>query len=110
MENGQRMIEALILSGALEVAAFDTDSNELVYSVTEKMEEVAPELYESINNQIYQVIMSLWQKGFLSMDITSESPMVSLSRWGLDENNWKVLSEVEQNVMKSVMRMHRGEI
>ena len=110
MDDAAKLVDMLILSGALEVEALDSETGELVYSITEKMEEIYPELYEEVNNQIYQGVMSLWQKGFLLMDITAMQPKVSPSPLGLNRLNWQSLSIAEYNIMNTVLRMYNGEV
>ena len=110
MDSASEMMDALILSGALEVAAIDSETGELVYAITDKMQEIYPELYEEVNNEIHRSIMSLWQKGFLLMDITARQPQVAPSAIGLDRSTWGVLSMSEYNVMNTVLRMHNGEV
>ena len=40
-------IDALILNGALEVAAIDMETGEALYKFTDKLKEISPELYET---------------------------------------------------------------
>jgi hypothetical protein len=110
MDGVSRMMDALILSGALEVSALDSETGEFVYSITEKMEEIYPELYEEVNNEIYKSIMSLWQKGFILMDIASRRPQIAPSSVGIDRSTWGILSVAEYNVMNTVLRMYNGEV
>jgi hypothetical protein len=104
------IIDALILNGALEVSAIDSETGQFVYTVTEKMAELAPEIYEEINNQIYRDVMNLWQKGLLMVNIMSDSPEVSPSEHGLDRANWTNLSDSEYSTMNTVMRLFEGGI
>lgn len=104
------MIDELILNGALEIQGLDMETGQIVFSVTEKMIELAPELYYEIEESIHKVIMSLWEKGFLAMDVTAVSPNVSPTEAALDRNNWDVLSEEQRHVMNTVMRAFEGGI
>ena len=40
------IISMLILEGALEIGALDAETGEFLYTITPKMKEVMPELYE----------------------------------------------------------------
>ena len=104
------IIDALILNGALEVSAIDSETGQFVYTVTEKMAELAPEIYEEINNQIAKDIMTLWQKRLLIVNVMSDSPEVSPSEVGLDRANWINLSDSEYSTMNTVMRLFEGGI
>jgi hypothetical protein len=102
------MIDALILNGALEISAMDSESGQMVYAVTDKMAEVAPEIYKEISDQTHRDVMSLWSKGLLVVDIMSNSPDISLTELALDRANWIDLSDSEYSVMNTVMRMFEG--
>jgi hypothetical protein len=104
------IIDSLILSGALEVTAIDSESGQLVYAVTDKMEELAPEIYREINDQIHKDVMSLWQKNLLIVDIMSDKPEVCPTEMALDRANWTNLSDSEYSTMNTVMRMFEGGI
>jgi len=104
------IIDALFLNGALELSGIDSDSGQFVYAVTEKMAELAPEIYQEINNQIYRDVMALWQRGLLMVNLISDSPEVSPSEAGLDRANWTNLSDSEYSTMNTVMRLFEGGI
>ncbi len=108
MINPKEVIDALILNGALEISAMDSETGQMVYSVTEKMAEIAPEIYREISDQTQRDIMSLWEKGLLVVDLIAESPEVSLTETALDRGNWINLSDSEYSTMNTVMRMFEG--
>lgn len=72
-------IEALILSGAVEIAGIDSKTGEPLYSFNEKIKEIMPEVYQEHLNLVNSDIMTLWEKGFLNIDLLSEDPFVSLT-------------------------------
>jgi hypothetical protein len=106
--NPQEIIDSLINSGALEIDAMDSKTGQMIFKVTDKMIEVAPSLYESISEQIYSDVMSLWQKRLVSLDVMGKNPEVSPTEFGLDRNNWAGLSEGEESVMNTIMRGYEG--
>lgn len=110
MLDPKELIDALILSGALEISAMDSESGQMVYAVTDKMEELAPEIYREINDQIQRDVMSLWQKGLLAVDLLSNSPDISITELALDRANWIDLSDSEHSTMNTVMRAFEGGI
>lgn len=77
--------EELILSGAIEISGIDEQSGEMLFNFTEKLRDVDPKLYDKMTDFFHQELMRLWEKGFISMDITQKNPTVSLTQKALDE-------------------------
>lgn len=71
------MINGLILSGALEAAGVNEDGS-LTYKFTEKAKDLVPELYNVFMENFYSSLMTLWEKGFINMDITQKNPTVTV--------------------------------
>lgn len=44
----EAMIEHLILQNAIEISGFDEETGEMLYSITDKLEEVHPRLYKEL--------------------------------------------------------------
>lgn len=53
-------MEHLVLQGALEVSGFDIDSGETLYTITDKLKTVYPEMYDDLEQtfkyNMYQMI------------------------------------------------------
>jgi hypothetical protein len=77
--------EELLLSGAVEISGIDEQSGEMLFKFTEKLKDVDPHLYSKMTDFFHQELMKLWEKGFISMDITQRNPAVSLTQKALDE-------------------------
>jgi hypothetical protein len=73
------IFDMLILNGAIEVIGLDPISGEFLYSMTEKMIEIMPEVYQEHLNQVNHQIMGLWEDGFVTVDLLDENPMVNLT-------------------------------
>jgi hypothetical protein len=73
------IFDMLILNGAIEVVGVDPISNEFLYSMTEKMVDIMPEVYQEHVNQVNNQIMNLWQDGFLNVDLLDPNPLVTLT-------------------------------
>lgn len=71
-------IEGLILAGAVEVSGIDAESGDFLYSFTERIHEIAPEIARESSELFNRYIYALWERGFIGMDIDSKNPMVSL--------------------------------
>lgn len=88
-------IERLILEGAVEVSGIDSKTGEFLYNFTPKLEELYPELHRINLKYFEEMTLSLWEKGFLNIDMLSSSPLVSLNEKALDEEARKELSQEE---------------
>jgi hypothetical protein len=66
--------DKMLLLGLIEPAALDPETGEMLYSFSKDLEQ-------------------LWELGFISMDVTHQNPMVSLTPKAFDENEIKLLDE-----------------
>lgn len=57
------MVEHLIMQGAIQFAGIDEDSGEMLYSITDKLEEVNPELYDQLYEQYRDHMFELLRRG-----------------------------------------------
>jgi hypothetical protein len=53
-------LEHLLLMGAIEIDGIDGDTGEMLYSITDKLEEVSPRMFEMLsedfNSKMYEMI------------------------------------------------------
>ena len=106
MNNSEdELIKNLILEGALEVAGVDSENGELLYSVTPKMQEIMPDMYEDHITQVNRDILNLWEKGYVNVDFLSSNPMVTISAKGLDKNEISKLTKPEIWALEEVKRL-----
>jgi len=73
----------LLFSGAVEICGIDEQSGEMLFRFTEKLKDVDPLLYKKMTDSFYKELLSLWEKGFIAMDITEENPAVSITEKAL---------------------------
>jgi hypothetical protein len=104
MDEDSKLIESLILKGAIEMAGI-SDSGEPLYNFTTKIKEVMPELYREHLNFVNSALMGLWEKGFLNMDLLDENPTVRLSEKAFDQNEISGLSEKDQFSLMEIKRI-----
>jgi hypothetical protein len=56
----QALLEHLVLQGALEISGFDLESGETLYTITDKLKSVSPDMYEDLEQtfkyNMYQMI------------------------------------------------------
>lgn len=99
------MIDKLILDGALQPAGIDEKTGEMLYQFTPKLKEVMPELYNQHLNHVNSELMNLWEKGFVNMDLLSDSPIVTLAPNAFDNKALSTLSESERWSIEEMKRL-----
>lgn len=104
VENEDKLIEELILKGALEVAGIDIETGEPLYNFTEKLKDVSPELHEQMFTFFSQEALDLWQKGFIDMDVTQSNPEVRLTPKALDAIEVMKLEKDKQFTLKQIIQ------
>lgn len=97
-------IEDLILSGAVEVAGVDPETGEMLYSFTDKLKEVSPILHSEVNRMFNSHIMKLWELDMIDMDITSDNPIVRLTKKAFHPSFLSKLNEEELYTLKEIKR------
>lgn len=100
----QEWFEKMILEGVIEFAGMDEKTGEMLYNFAPHIEETHPHLFEKVVSQMQQEIYILWEKGFLSMNITAENPLVQITEKALDEEAIvKELTRDEQRSLQLIM-------
>jgi hypothetical protein len=103
----EKRIEDLILAGAIEVSAIERETGEFLYSFTEKIHEIDPELARDSQEIFNKYLYYLWEKGFLKIDMESENPMVSLLPKCFVEEEVSGLPNKSREVLRHVMEALR---
>lgn len=109
MQNpNDEFFDELILNGFIEPAAFDSESGEMLYSFTEKARIEMPDMQRQADEYFHSMIMFFWENGFISMDMDSSNPTVSLTQKSFDEaeiNNLSADQKVSLNIIKEALRI-----
>lgn len=105
MLNEDDFIESLILKGALEVAAIDIETGQALYRFTDKLKDIDPHLYETQQAMFYEELMSLWEEGFVDMDLTDTNPTVSLTFKAFTAQEVDKLDQNKKSILKEVIRI-----
>ena len=105
MDAVDRTIEALILSGALEVSGIDSKTQEPLYSFNAKIQKIMPELYREHLNEVNRNIMILWEKGFLDVNLLEADPLVTLTNKAFDDIEIEKISREEQISLIEIKRL-----
>jgi hypothetical protein len=103
--NEDELIKNLILQGALEVAGVDSETNELLYTITSKMQEVMPDMYEDHLTQVNRDLLNLWEKGYVNIDFLLTDPVVTISEKGVDKAEISKLTKHEIWALEEVKRL-----
>ena len=61
------LLEHLVLQGGIEIADIDLDTGETYYNITDKLKEIAPELYQELEDQFKHHLFILNKRGPQSM-------------------------------------------
>ncbi len=104
MDNEDNLIDDLILQSGLEIAGIDPRTGEFLYSVTPKMKDIMPDLYEEHSQTVNREIMALWEKGFVEMDFNEDNPLVRLSPKAHDTDEINRLPEYLQSSLQEIKR------
>ena len=104
-----KMIEYLILQNALEVSGIDSATGELLYSITAKMKEVMPDLYDDHLNFVHTEILELWQQGFLEINFMEDDPTVSLTEKTLDKDELSKLTKQQLWSLEELKRVSKNK-
>jgi hypothetical protein len=105
MNDEDKLIEDLILYGALEVAGIDSSSGEFLYNITPKLKEVMPDLYEDHITTVKKNMMTLWEKGYVNIELMMDDPLVTLSDKCLDKKELKKLTQEETWALEEIKRL-----
>lgn len=99
----QSFVDTLILEGALVISGVN-DEGEIVYNVTDRLKELAPDLYHEFLKILKDSVMGLWEKGFIDMDVTKENPLIAPTDKALDLVQWKHLSKEEEQTLAALLK------
>jgi hypothetical protein len=101
----QKMIDNLILSGALQVAGIDQETGDFLYQFTQKLEEVSPDLYHEHINYVNNELMKFWENGFLEINFMDDNPMVTLTEKAFSQSEIDKLSKEDKWGIEEIKRI-----
>ena len=103
MDEDLTKLDELILNGGLEISTI-TDSGHFLYKFTDKLKDLDPELYEAVMQKMYEEVMFLWQNNFITMDITADNPVVTLTDKAFDDDALKELPDTVRANLIAVIK------
>lgn len=98
-------IEALILSGAIEVVGIDNNTHQPLYAFNSSIKEIMPELYQEHLNEVNRDIMALWESGFVDIDLLNPDPLVTLTDKAFNDDEIEDLSRELQVSLLEIKRL-----
>ena len=100
-------IDYLILNGGIEITAIDPDNGEFLYSFTDKIKELMPNMYEEHIRSVNSNVLHLWEKGFLDINFMENDPIIRLSAKAFNNEEISMLSDEDQWNLNEIKRLLR---
>ena len=99
-------MEELILSGAVEVSGIDKDSGEFLYSFTEKLAEVMPELFASKVAFIQDQLMFFYEVGMVDIqNPLGPNPIFALTDLAFEQELIDRLPEEKRKALAEIKKI-----
>lgn len=103
-EDSDKAIEMLIEMGMVEVAGYDSVSNQFTYQITDRGRTEFPELFDEHMAHINQVAFDLWGKDIIEMKFDIDGvPMVILKDVEHTKLIMKTLQEDERFFLENLI-------
>jgi hypothetical protein len=99
----EELINELMIQGAIEVVGVDSATGDFLYGFTEKLEQINPRIHKAMLEDFYDSVMILWEKGFLSMDISEDNPMVRVTPKIFDAEAVSKLFNRERSTLQNIL-------
>lgn len=99
------IFDRMLLNGAIEVIGIEPTNGEFLYNITPKMKDLYPEIYNEHLNKLDQDIKSLWQQGFVDINIFEDNPMVYLTQKSFNEEEVLLLNTDESLTLLEIKRI-----
>ena len=105
MSNEFDIVDNLILNGGLEFAGKDSETGEPLYRPTDRLKDLDNKLSEEMSIYFSEVVLKLWQNGFIDMDVTQKDPVVKLGPKSFDLASIKSLPKDERVVVEQIVKV-----
>lgn len=102
--SASEIFDKLVLTGGLRFAGKDPETGQNMYIKTEMLKDIDPKLDFALGKYFSEMIMGLWEKGFINMDVTEANPIVNLSEKCFDVDQVKSLDANERSALKQLMK------
>lgn len=103
----EEYVDKLILAGVVEVAGLDADSGDFVYSFTDRLGELAESIKNRMDAMFFEEVKTLWQMGFLNMNIMEKNPTITLAQRAMLEEEREALEPRLKETLRYIMNTMR---
>jgi hypothetical protein len=97
-------MEMLLEHGLIEIYGVDPITEDITYTMTQKCQELMPELFQEHMNHINQLAFDLWEKGYIEMTFDKEgTPLVMLKDLDYEKDVFPSISFDEINFIQNML-------
>jgi hypothetical protein len=107
-EEPDSFLDKLILDGVVEPSGVDSETGEILFSFTDKMKDEYPTMYQKMLGEFHKDVYSLWEQGFLDIDVTQLNPIVTVTDRALDSKQVSSLPDqlrVQLEIILNALRI-----
>lgn len=109
-EDSDKAIEMLIDMGMVEVAGYDSISDQFTYQITERGRTEFPELFSEHMAYVNQVAFDLWEKNIIEIKFDTDGiPMVILKGIEYTKLIMKTLQEGERFFLENLINKYEQD-
>lgn len=101
-EQFEEDFQQLILDGMVQPAGL-TAEGEMMYEFTDKAFQEIPNLAERATQLFSETVSTLWEKGFVSMNVADANPLITITEKALDEEAKEELPYEERVTLEYII-------
>jgi hypothetical protein len=110
-EDLSNIILQLIEMGALEIRGYDSISNQFIYNLTPKCQEIMPDLFEEHFKMINELAFRLWSKDIIDLTFDKDgTPMVMPKDIEYTRSVMYTLPEEERFFLENLLQKREKDI
>jgi hypothetical protein len=109
-EDLSNLILQLIEMGALEVRGYDDISDQFIYNLTPKCQEIMPDLFEEHFKMINELAFKLWSKEIIDLTFDKDGiPMVMPKNIEYTRSIMKDLPDEERFFLENLLQKYEND-
>jgi hypothetical protein len=109
-EDLSNLILQLIEMGALEVRGYDSISDQFIYNLTPKCQEIMPDLFEEHFKMINELAFKLWSKEIIDLTFDKDGiPMVMPKNIEYTRSIMKDLPDEERFFLENLIQKYEND-
>ena len=110
-EDLSNIILQLVEMGALEIRGYDSISNQFIYNLTPKCQEIMPDLFEEHFKMINELAFRLWSKDIIDLTFDKDgTPMVMPKDIEYTRSVMYTLPEEERFFLENLLQKREKDI